>query len=252
MWVLGRWSAEERTVLFFYEPSRAGAVPVKLLSGFKGYLQVDGYDGYNAVSAQKGVKRVGCLAHVRRKFVEAIKAAPPEAQAEHTAHEAVKLIKDVYEIESKLKDVTPDVRQERRQTEVKPALDKLKAWLDKKSGTSPPRGKYGEALSYALSEWENVIRYLEHPWLRPDNNLVENAIRPFAIGRKNWLFSDTENGANASAAIYSIIESAKANGHEPFPYLRYIIEQMPRCKTADEIERLLPYKIKPEEIKFLQ
>ena len=115
-------------------------------------------------------------------------------------------------------------------------------WLDKKIIEVPPKSVYGRAIAYAHNEWVYLTRYTEHGALRPDNNLAENAIRPFVVGRKNWLFSDTENGAKASAALYSLIETAKANSLEPYAYLREAIEKIPAAQTLADFENLMPYR----------
>jgi len=115
------------------------------------------------------------------------------------------------------------------------------------AGVSPPTLAFGKAVSYALSQWEKIIHYLDHELLTPDTNTIENAIRPFVIGRKNWLFSNTPLGAHASASVYSIIETAKSNGHEPYHYLCYLFNELPKAKSLEEKLRLLPYKIAPTD-----
>ena len=127
-------------------------------------------------------------------------------------------------------------------------MDDLKKLLDSSVNNVPPQSLLGKAINYALNQWHRLVVYLKTPYVTLDNNLVENAIRPFAIGRKNWLFSGTPEGAAASAAIYSIIETAKANGLEPYWYLRYLLERLPDAMTDDDFKTLLPQNIQPSQL----
>ena len=127
-----------------------------------------------------------------------------------------------------------------------PILTEMKAWLDASKGDGPPTSLVGRAISYASEQWNSLLRYLDDGRLEIDNNLMENAIRPFAIGRKNWLFSDTVHGAEASANLYSLIQTARANNLEPYGYLRHLFTELPKATTAAEIERLLPTRWRPE------
>jgi transposase len=244
MWVRAR-EGPEPIVLFDYAPTRSGDVSKGLLVDFKGYLQVDAYEGYNTVCSEKDVTRLGCWAHVRRKFFEAHKASK---KGQGKAAEAITLIRALYEIEAKAKELSDQARYELRQHESKPILAKIRAYLDQHNNAVPPQSLLGRAIGYANKQWPTLIRYIEDSRLKIDNNFVENAIRPFALGRKNWLFSDTVAGAKASAILYSLIETAKANGHEPYGYIRYVLTELPKAQTAEDIEALLPYKIDPQSI----
>ena len=194
-------------VLYDYHDSRAAACPVKYLEGYSDYLQVDGYQAYEQTQATL----VGCWAHARRKFIEAkqVQAKGKSGKADM----ALSFIQKLYGIESKLKGKTVDEIYEARQQQAKPIVDKLHAWLIKQNVL--PKTKLGEAITYLGNQWPKLLRYLENGRLNIDNNRAERAIKPFVIGRKNWLFSLTDNGANASATLYSIIETAKANGLTP-------------------------------------
>ena len=242
MWVMGNWQKDRSIVLFEYDPTRSSAVPLRLFSEFSGYLQVDGYDAYNAVTKIAPIKRVGCFAHVRRKFTDCINSLKQNDRKKHSGFEAIKFIKKLYEIEDKIKNATIDEKKEARKIEAIPILDGFRLWILQKIIEVPPKSVYGRALAYANNEWVYLIRYIEHGALRPDNNLAENAIRPFVIGRKNWLFSDTEKGAQASAALYSLVETAKANGLEPYAYMRDVIEKIPTAQSLEDFEKLLPYR----------
>jgi hypothetical protein len=130
-------------------------------------------------------------------------------------------------------------------------LDEFKKWLDVKVSITPPKGLLGKAVNYTLTYWPRLERYIDDGRLRPDNNLAENAIRPFVVGRKNWLFSGHPNGAHASAALYSLIETAKANGLKPYLYLRYLFDRLPHCKTEDDYKMLLPRYVDADALAHL-
>lgn len=238
MWVRSRASPKP-IILFEYDRSRSKEVAKRLLEGFKGYLQVDGYAGYNAVCDQAGVIRVGCMSHCRRKFFEVYKSSKKKGKA----GKALKFIKKLYKIEESIKCKEPEERYLVRQEKSGPILDEFRKWLDDHLHAVPPQNLLGQAITYAHNEWANLIRYIEDGRLSIDNNFVENQIRPFAIGRKNWLFSDSVAGAKASATIYSIMVTALANGLEPYTYFRHLMTELPTAKSAEQISSLLPYNI---------
>ena len=148
-------------------------------------------------------------------------------------------------IERDLKDADDAKRYEARQSQSQRILSQLKVWLDKTLGQVTPQSALGKAVSYLASNWSRLVRYVEGGHLPIDNNRAENAIRPFVIGRKNWLFSDTPKGAAASAQIYSLIETAKANGQEPYAWLRHILEHLPTARSVEDYEALLPWNCSP-------
>ncbi len=236
-------------LLFDYDPSRSQAIPKRLLAGFKGTLQTDGYDGYNAVVAMNGLTHVGCMAHARRKFSEAVKAQGKKKQ-NGKAQRGLALIQKLYRIEKQSRTLAPEARHEHRQRHARPLLDELRCWLDDVLPQVPPTSATGKALNYLHNEWPKLIRYLDDGRLEIDNNGAENAIRPFVIGRKNWLFSDSVKGVKASANLYSLIETAKANGLEPYAYLRYLFTELPGATTVEAIEALLPGAINKDQIKL--
>ena len=155
----------------------------------------------------------------------------------------MKFIQSLYGIERQFKDAQPEVRYQARQEQAKPILDEMRAWLDEALPQVPPTTLTGKALNYLHNQWPKLIRYVDDGRLRIDNNLVENTIRPFVLGRKNWLFCDTVRGAHASANLYSLIETAKANGLEPYQYLRRVFKELPTAQNVDEIEALLPCRV---------
>lgn len=191
------------------------------------------------MAAQDGIERLGCWAHARRKFVDAQKVQPKGKTGR--ADMALNLINKLYGIERDLKDASEAERLLGRQHSSRPLLEQLKAWLDKIQPQIAGQTALGKAVNYLASNWSKLVCYVEGGHLPIDNNRAENAIRPFVIGHKNWLFSDTPKGATASAQIYSLIETAKANGREPYVWLNYILERLPSAKNLEDFEALLPW-----------
>jgi transposase len=242
MWVQTGGPPDKPVVLYDYDPSRSAAVPTRLLEGFKGYLMTDGYDGYNAVARSNGIERLACWAHVRRRFVEAVRVQPKGQRGR--ADEAVSLIGKLYRIEREYKDATPENRHLVRQSASVAVLAELHAWMLKQAPLVTPRSALGTALAYMGNLWPQLTRYTERGDLPIDNNRCENAIRPFVIGRKAWLFSDTPAGAHASAVIYSLVQTAKANGLEPYTWLRRVLRDLPAANTVEAVEALLPWNLR--------
>jgi transposase len=191
----------------------------------------------------QGVTQLGCFAHARRKFIDAQKVAPSKKGKISKADMAVQMIAKLYVIEKAIKDKSTEQRYVIRQQKSKPQLEKIKSWLDKTLLNTLPKGKTGQALAYTHKNWDKLTEYIKDGRLNIDNNPVENAIRPFAIGRKNWLFSDSQKGADTSAMLYSMIETAKANHIEPYQYLRTVFTKLPQATTLKAIEALLPWHI---------
>ena len=241
MWVQTGGPPGKPVVIYDYDPSRSSEVPLRLLQGYQGYLMTDGYDGYNKLAQTEGIERLVCWAHVRRRFVEAARVQPKGKKGH--ADEAVALIGKLYGIEREHKDGTDAVRFHARQQHSLPALAELHAWLEKTLPAVTPKSALGAALSYMRDYWSMLTRYTERGDLPIDNNRCENAIRPFVIGRKAWLFSDTPAGAHASAIIYSLLQTAKANGLEPYTWLRRVMRDLPAAKTLEEFEALLPWNL---------
>lgn len=243
MWVRARHGpGVDPIVLFDYDPTRSKEVPKRLLQGFKGYLQADGYAGYDAVCKNDGVVRVGCMAHVRREFFDVHKDENLKKKSVPVLP-ILELIQKLYKIEDQIKEKPVEDRFKVRQEQSKPILQEMKTWIDERGEKDHPKSLLSQALTYARNQWAHVIRYIENGKLSIDNNFTENRIRPFAIGRKNWLFSDSVAGAEASAMIYSILQTARGNGLEPYAYMRHLLTELPKLQTAAEIEKLLPHKI---------
>ena len=249
LWLQRGGPPDQPVVLYDYDPGRGAGVPKRLLEGFKGYLQTDGYDAYNAAVAVKGRTHVGCMAHARRKFSEAVKAQGKKKSGGN-AHRGLALIQKLYRVEKQAREFESDARHDHRLLHARPILDELRIWLDEALVQVPPMSATGKALNYLHREWPKLIVYLEDGRLEIDNNGAENAIRPFVVGRKNWLFSASVKGVKASANLYSLIETAKANGLEPYAYLRYLFTELPKAETVDAIEALLPGAINKDQIKL--
>lgn len=242
MWVYR--SAEgsmQPVVLFDYQPGRGHEHPARFLDGFAGTLITDGYAAWRML---KGVTHLGCMAHVRRKFHEAFKA---QKKAAGRASQALDMIAQLYQIEKKARKKPPEglsaqeYAAQLRQTKSRPVLDKLEAWLVKNQVEVLPQSLIGKAISYALGQWKYLIRYVDDARAPIDNNLIERDIRPFAIGRKNWLFSDTVAGARASAIIYSIMLTCRACNVEPYRYLCHVLTELPQRSVDADVSDLLPF-----------
>jgi transposase len=248
LWLQRGGPPDQPVVLYDYDPGRSADVPKRLLAGFTGYLQTDGYDGYNAVVAENALTPVGCMAHARRKFSEAVKAQGKNKKR-GKAHRGLALIQKLYRVEKQARRLDPEERYAHRQQQARPVLDDLRSWLDVTLPLVPPTSTTGKALNYLHREWDKLIRYLDDGRIEIDNNGAENAIRPFVVGRKNWLFSASVKGVKASANLYSLIETAKANGLEPYAYLRYLFTALPKAETVEVIEALLPGNVDPDQFR---
>jgi len=251
MWVFAGGTPGKDAVVFQYDPSRSSDVPVEFLSGYSGWLQTDDYAAYHtalkklAVNGQKILpKHVLCWAHARREFHKVWESS----KSEHS-RQALDFIRELFALEELRKDYSEKGFLKQRKNRAEQIFERFKPWLTKLYEATPPKGALGKALLYTLDNWEQLILYVDDPVLTPSNNRAENAIRPFVIGRKNWLFSGTPCGAEASAIHYSLIESAKLNGLNPYAYLSYIYSRLPYAVTVEDFERLLPFNTTPEILK---
>jgi transposase len=241
MWLARGGPPGQRIVLYRYVPTRAATHPATFLSGYKGYLQTDGYEAYETAIAGTGIRHVGCWAHARRKFDEAAKASKTPG----LASEGLALIRKLYILEKDLRSawesgaLTPADFGTRRKAAAEMILEELRAWLLDRADRVLPSSLVGKAIAYTLGQWDKLVNYLDRADITPDNNACENAIRPFVLGRKNWLFSGSPAGAKASCTIYSLIETAKANGLKPWDYLCQLCTDLP-LTSPDHLETLLP------------
>ena len=234
--------SDEPIVLFDYQPGRGQIYPQAFLGDYRGILMSDGYSAWRTLT---GATHLGCMAHSRRRFVDALKArknggGPPE--------QALKFFEQLYRVEGQARDEKRDktetqadcIRRFRQQHSI-PVLNALKKWLDEIAPKVLPDSKLGDAVSYTLNQWDYLARYIEDGRMPIDNNLLERDIRIFATGRKSWLFSDTVEGAKASAVVYSLMLTCRACGVEPLAWLRHVLTQLPQ-RTADaDINDLLPF-----------
>lgn len=248
MWVTRGGPPDKPSVLFDYDPTRAGHVPARLLEGFSGVLQVDGYSGYGQVCRELDITRIGCWDHARRKFVEAARGAAPQKGKSNKAKPskadvAIGKIRKLYAIESKIENLSESEKYTVRQELALPVLQDLKAWLETNHPKVPKDSLTFKAIQYTLNQWASLVAYCDHGFVHISNALAENAIRPFAVGRRNWLFADSSRGANASATCYSLIETAKANGLEPSGYIQYVLDHIADADTLEKLEALLPWNM---------
>ncbi|MEX2366180.1 MAG: IS66 family transposase [Pseudohongiellaceae bacterium] len=247
MWVTRGGPPHQPSVLFDYDPSRAGSVPVRLLDDFSGILQADGYSGYGQVCRDNQLTRIGCWDHARRKFVEAAKAAPGGSKSKKAkvskTDMALSHINRLYLIEREIKTLSEAERYRIRQELSLPKLAAFKEWLQSNVSKVLKGSLTRRAMEYTLNQWDFLVGYCQRGDLQISNVLAENAIRPFALGRKAWLFADTRQGARASATCYSLIETAKANGLEPSAYILQVLEHIAEADTLEKLERLLPWNV---------
>jgi transposase len=225
-----------------YHPTRSARHAKAFLEGYSGYLQTDGYEGYDsAVKDMPGIIHVGCFAHARRKFFEAAQVA----EKPEPAQEGIKHIRKLYYLEDELRGKKLDAQQFalERKARAGPLLATFKAWLLKRAEEVPPGNLLGTAVRYSLSQWDKMTAYLGSPYLTPDNNASENAVRPFVLGRKNWLFCQSPLGAESSCGIYTLIETAKQNDIVPAHYPTALFEKAPFASSAEDWENLLPWNI---------
>jgi hypothetical protein len=266
---------------FEYDPTRKRKVIDRILGkDFEGVIQTDGYYAYSSFDNDcdhdpdedgtcdcskrldgkdevdpfylafpdlipKAI-RVGCLAHIRRKFFDIVESIKKSGKKKHgtIAHQAVALIKKIYKIEEKLELVSNEERATERQKQIRPLFDLLLKLVNDSNGKVPERSSMGKAIAYARKQLPSLEPVFQNGALKFDNNGIENAMRPIALGRKNWLFADTVEGAEVSAILYSLIHSAKENEIDPYTYLTILFTRLAKAKILDDYLSLLPHRIK--------
>jgi len=245
MWVQLGGEPDRPVVLFDYEPSRSSGVAQKLLEGWSGYLMSDGYGGYDSAvdSANGAIVHLKCWAHARRYFMDAKKVHLPGKHG--LADEALAMIGKLYRIERDIAKLPDHERLAVRKDKSAKILKDLRAWLTATLARVAPGSLLGKALVYMDNQWAGLERYIDRADLPIDNNKCENAIRPFVVGRKGWLFCDTQAGAHASAVLYSLIQTAVLNGVEPYAWIRHVLEEIPLAKSVDDYDALLPWNMHP-------
>ena len=223
--------AEQAIVLYEYQPTRKAEHAENFLKGFSGWLHADGYQGYHRLP--ENIRVVGCWAHARRKFDEALQTLPKEKQKDSPAAIGECYCSRLFKLEEAFAELTPEERYEKRLEQEKPVLDALLSWANEMQAKTAPKSAMGRAIHYLLEQWPYLIRYLEDGRLELSNNRAERSIKPFVMGRKNWLFANTPGGAQASSVIYSLIETAKENGLDPYRYLLWVLRNAPALSQAD-------------------
>ena len=230
--------AELKSVVYDFSPSRAGEHARNFLGDWRGKLVCDDFAGYKA-SFEQGIVEIGCMAHARRKFFDL-----HAANKSQLAEQALLTIGALYEVERQAKDMSEDNRRRIRQRDAVPIAEKLHDWMLTQRELVPEGSAIAKALDYSLKRWVALTRYLDDGALPIDNNHVENQIRPWALGRANWLFAGSLRSGKRAAAIMSLIQSARMNGHDPYAYLKDVLTRLP-TQRASEIEALLPHQWTP-------
>ena len=244
MWVYVSEDVDSSIIMYDYQKTRSSVCPTKFLEGFSGYLQTDGYAGYNKI---QNVKRYYCLAHIRRKFHEIIVELKPETLKQSRAVIGFNYCEQLYKIEKDLReqyihcDDYYDDRHKIRLEKSAPILKKFQEYIDTEIENALPKSPLGKALTYAQNLIPSMSIFLTNGCLEIDNNAAERAVKPFVIGRKNWLFSNTAKGAKSSAIIYSIVETAKANGLAVERYLVYLFNELSKCNDTKLLEKYMPW-----------
>ena len=243
--------AEQAIVLYEYQSTRKAEHAENFLKGFSGWLHADGYQGYHRLP--ENIRVVGCWAHARRKFDEALQTLPKEKQKDSPAAIGECYCSRLFKLEEAFAELTPEERYEKRLEQEKPVLDALLSWANEMQAKTVPKSAMGRAIHYLLEQWPYLIRYLEDGRLELSNNRAERSIKPFVMGRKNWLFANTPGGAQASSVIYSLIETAKENGFDPYRYLLWVLQNAPALSQTDAAwaEQLTPANA-PQECKIPQ
>jgi transposase len=238
MWCYLSCDPNNRFVLFAYDDSRGSHAVNDHLGSFTGLLQTDGYSGYNNLREKEDIVSFGCFAHCRRKFVDAQKVSDNKSGK---AQYAIELIRKLYKIEEEAVSLTFTDRKLLRQKDAKPLLYEFHKWLEESSLRVGKKSKLADAINYALNQWKYLSAYIDHGEVEIDNNWVENQIRPFALGRKNWLFVGNQRGADAAAMFYSLIQTCKLNDIPPGQYLTYLLGKVEAMRKGTiDVKSLLP------------
>ena len=242
MWFYASGPPSTPCIVLDYQPSRSQVHPTQWLKGFKGTLQTDMYAGYRHVVAQNGLTHLGCMAHGRRPFAELAKLVKTPG----LAHEALAYFQHLYgiEVQARQAGLTDEARYELRQEKSVPLLKEFHGWLVWAKTQAPSGLKISEAIQYLLTHWDKLTAYCQAGHYAIDNNPLENLIRPFTVGRRNWLFKGSPRGAKAGAILYSLITTCQANGIEPYRYLRQCFEHIRQCRTPQDYRELLPQYVK--------
>jgi transposase len=246
MWLFIGGPPEKRAFIYQYHPSRSHQIPLNFFTDFKGYLHADCYKAYVTMGERPNIQHVACLAHARRYFMDVVKATKKEGLAQ----QVVKLMAKLYELEKRLKEQNASAQTifTERQQSAKPILNELKTLLDESQLKVMPKSPLGKAVFYALTHWNSLCRYLNDGRLEIDNNRSERSIKPFVIGRKNWLFHGNDIGANAGSILFSLIETCKQHQVDTFAWLKFTLNTIRSAQTIEQLERLLPFNVNPNDL----
>lgn len=241
MWLFIGGTPSKKAFVYQYHSSRSHQIPMDFFVDFKGYLHADCYKAYVNLGMQQHIQHVACFAHARRYFVDVVKANKKHG----LAHQVIAIIGKLYKLEADFKEqkISPEDVYIARNQKAKPILTELKKLLDEASFKVPPKSPIGNAVFYALNHWPSLTAYLLDGRLEIDNNLSERSIKPFVIGRKNWLFHGNVNGARAGAILFSLIETCKYHSVDVFSWLKYTLTHVQQAQTLQQLEELLPYNI---------
>jgi hypothetical protein len=239
MWVYMTGNHPKPAVVYDYQETRHGEFAKTFLQGFQGILQTDGYSGYHCVVSDPAITAMGCFAHARRKFYDVWKLAKQDG----VASKALEIIGKLYAIEAEIKDQSTQTKLKTRQEKSKPILDAFYQWLTEIKPNVQPKGGLDKAVNYALNQWNALTHFIKDGLVNIDNNAAERQIRPFAVGRKNWLFMGSPDGARAAANLYSLIETAKLNKLNPEGYLKFVFEHQIDATDKNLIEKLMPWNV---------
>jgi transposase len=243
MWVFMGGQPSEFSILYHYAPSRSSAVARRYLSDFAGALHCDAYSAYQALSNDQhsSVRLAACWAHVRRKFVEITQVMKQQG----LAHEAVRQINRLYHWErwAKQQGLDGEATRDMRQQHARPLVEQFEAWCQRHRDQVPPKSGIGAAIQYALNHMASLKTYLSDGRLEMDNNRAERRIKPFVTGRKNWLFMGSAEGAEAAATIFSLVETGRHHGLDPYSYFKYVLTHIRDADTTEQLEALLPYNV---------
>ena len=247
MWLFGGGPPDRRCFVYQYHPSRQDAIAKQFFDTFSGYLHADCYSAYVNLDKSR-IKHLACMAHARRYFVDVVKASKNKPGI---AKSAVEWFAKLYAIEKQLKEdkATIERIKQVRLAETQPILTQFKKWLLTQQKIALPKSPLGKALFYSIKHWDSLTQYINDGRLEIDNNRSERAIKPFVIGRKNWLFNTSTKGAKASSILFSLVQTCKEHGVDVFAYFKYALENVAKCNNEVDIQQLLPYNVNPEILK---
>jgi transposase len=247
MWLFGGGPPDKRCFVYQYHPGRQDAIAKQFFDSFEGYLHADCYSAYVHLNRSR-IKHVACMAHARRYFIDVVKATKNKPGI---AKSAVEWFAKLYAIEKQLKvdKASSEHVKQVRMTEAKPILAKFKQWLLAQQKTVLPKSPLGKALFYSIKHWDSLTQYINDGRLEIDNNRSERAIKPFVIGRKNWLFNTSTKGADASSILFSLVQTCKEHDVDVFAYFKYALESVAKSANEQDIQFLLPYNVNPELLK---